>query len=158
MPCAPGEEEQSGLCYKPCASGYYGDGPTCWAQCPPGFTNLGVACNRPGYGRGAGHRTQDDCEHSDDHGAKTNGCEKWGDLWYPKCDPGYEHQDCCLCKGICPSNTTASVATCTKHSYDRGAGTIPSPSPSTDHALEVGGIILLVVLLLGVFVAIRALK
>jgi hypothetical protein len=49
------------------------------------------------YGRGAGHFTQSNCQASDDHGAKENGCEKYGLFWYPKCDPGFDNEGCCIC-------------------------------------------------------------
>lgn len=122
--CGQGKEKQSGLCYKHCKAGYSGDGPVCWGICPKGYRDDGVDCAKPpSYGRGAGHSSKSGCETSNDKGAKQNGCEKYGSLWYPKCDKGYYNSGCCVCVPDCPAGWNDAGATCTKPSYGRGVGT-----------------------------------
>ena len=40
--CAPGKENNAGLCYKACNAGYYGVGPVCWAEAPKGWVGCGM--------------------------------------------------------------------------------------------------------------------
>lgn len=96
--CPDGHENDAGLCYEKCRAGYTGAGPVCWAH---------------EYGRGAGYITHSKCTH-----AYPNGCEKYGLLYYPHCNEGYEHSGCCLCKTKGPL------------SYTRGAGKIPETCPA----------------------------
>ncbi|QQS40408.1 MAG: hypothetical protein IPM63_13700 [Acidobacteriota bacterium] len=45
MTCAPGLQEQAGLCYQNCSAGYQGVGPICWQQCKGDqSTECGVGC------------------------------------------------------------------------------------------------------------------
>ncbi|HVJ94850.1 MAG TPA: hypothetical protein VM580_33935 [Labilithrix sp.] len=46
MSCAPGLEEDAGLCYAPCPIGFDGVGPVCWkSDCPPELPLLcGAGC------------------------------------------------------------------------------------------------------------------
>lgn len=126
--CSSGMVEDAGLCYPACRSGYTGIATLCWPDCPSGYRNDGVDCERPTYGRGAGHRTKERCENSNDHGAKTNGCEKWGDLWYPKCDYSWHAHGCCICAKTCPTDGFKQTdISCTKVSYSRGAGKPMTP-------------------------------
>ena len=59
--CRPGQELQSGLCYKKCRQSYKGVGPVCWAEstnigtgkvvglepCPDGWNTSGLICYEP---------------------------------------------------------------------------------------------------------------
>ena len=40
--CAPGKENNAGLCYKRCNPGFYGVGPVCWAEAPKGWVGCGM--------------------------------------------------------------------------------------------------------------------
>lgn len=45
MKCAPGEQEDAGLCYTPCKnSAFKGIGPVCWQQCQGGRKDCGAGC------------------------------------------------------------------------------------------------------------------
>ena len=44
MDCAPGQQEDAGLCYTPCKGGFSGVGPVCWMNCPGGKTDCGAGC------------------------------------------------------------------------------------------------------------------
>ena len=124
--CGEGDDKSGALCYPKCAENYTGVGPVCWGQCPSGFTDNGAFCLKPeAYGRGWGHTSQEACQNSDDHGAKSNGCEQNGLLWYPKCDPNFHNFGCCICSPNCPNGWTDIGISCVKPSYGRGAGTIP---------------------------------
>ena len=132
--CGPGQENQAGLCYGSCQAGMNGVGPVCWGTCPAGYTDHGVGCTKPGpYGRGAGYPWKfgdalndsgmmSRCEA--DHGRGR--CEKNGAMAYPKCKPGFHNVGCCTCSPDCPSGFTDTGIACTKPSYGRGAGTIPT--------------------------------
>ena len=93
---------------KKCAAGERDDGVSCWldtygrgtgtepikAACPPGMKDDGTSCwahsyDRPGYVEWDKNK----CfrEHS-------QGCEKWGLMWYPKCKSGYRAVGCCSCE------------------------------------------------------------
>ncbi len=129
--CPNDREKEGGLCYRKCREGYAGKITECYGICPAGFPDDGLDCRKPKpYGRGAGHTSKSACEKSPDHGAKTNGCEEYFGLWYPKCDQGYHNYDCCFCTPDCPTGWTDAGATCNKPHYDRGAGIIPSVCPA----------------------------
>lgn len=136
--CPPGTERQNGLCYTACRKGYDGKGPICWTGCPDGYTDSSVGgCHKPpSYGRTAGYPTQSFCERRNGtpdnpggtrgmrskKGELATGCEKWGDLWYPKCGKGYHAFGCCICSPDCPEGTVDIGATCVKKTYGRGFG------------------------------------
>jgi hypothetical protein len=126
--CTEDEEEYIKLCYKKCREGYKGQRVECLGICPRGFTDLFPEpyCAKPKpYGRGAGHSSKDACERSHDHGARENGCERYGLLWYPKCDPHFHNVGCCICSPDCPSGFRDTGEFCAKPSYVRGAGKVP---------------------------------
>lgn len=50
--------------------------------------------------------------------------EEQGGLCYKKCREGYTG-NAAICYGNCPTNTTDIGLTCSRHSYNRGGGTIP---------------------------------
>lgn len=129
--CPPGTEKNGALCYPVCGSGYSGAGPVCWQNCPSGFRNDGAYCAKPGsYGRGAGYPwkfgdalgsldgARERCKK-----ANKQGCEKYGEIIYPKCKPGFKPAGCCVCSPICPGGMTDIGVSCQKRSYGRGAGT-----------------------------------
>jgi cytochrome c556 len=104
--CAPGKENQAGLCYTPCTSGYAGVGPVCWQRCPAGYRDDGAFCRR------------------DAHiiSADTSSCP-----WYDKC--GVAAKKGC---SRCPAGYSNDGCTCrrnahifAKSTYGRGAGSVP---------------------------------
>ncbi|AKJ01230.1 Arabinogalactan endo-1,4-beta-galactosidase [Archangium gephyra] len=133
--CPTGQQYDAGLCYPNCKAGYTGVGPVCWQSCPSGYPDFGVGCSKPAsYGRGGGYTWWASDGISDsgmfnrcqsaNGGAGT--CEKIGAIVYPKCKPGFHQVGCCVCSPDCPSGLIDSGATCTKNSYGRGAGTLPT--------------------------------
>ena len=118
--CAPGLDEDAGLCYTPCKDDYTGVGPVCWQNCPDGFTDTGVDCLKPAaYGRGAGYALwdEDKCEEEN-----PQGCEQYGLLYYPKCRDGYYAFGCCICSPDCQDGMLDIGVSCQKDSYGRGVG------------------------------------
>ena len=109
-----GDEERDelhGICYQKCQPGFLGLADQCWMHCPPGFATDGAFCHKPkavGRGQGSVRRCQ--------------GCEKWGMLWYPKCDQGYYAFACCVCSPKCPDGMPDVGISCTKKSSGRGIG------------------------------------
>ena len=133
--CSADKEKDALLCYKKCETNYKGIGPICWGICPSGFGDAGNFCSKPKpYGRGGGHITKDICERSRDRGARTNGCERYGALWYPRCDMKYHNVGCCICSPDCPSGFSDRGEFCAKPSYGRGVGT---PLDACDHDKEI---------------------
>lgn len=131
--CAPGEVMDAGLCYQQCRAGYRGVGPVCWADCPSGYRDDGAFCAKPAaYGRGAGYpwkfgdgfnldKARKRCERDN-----SQGCEKSGEIMYPKCRAGFHATGCCICSPDCPSGFPDMGVSCTKPSYGRGAGRVPT--------------------------------
>jgi hypothetical protein len=128
--CAPGLEKDGALCYPKCRSGYVGVGPVCWASCPSGFSDIGAFCQKPGpYGRGGGYpwKFGDRIGSLDAARARCardnpQGCEKNGEIIYPKCRQGYHNVGCCVCSPNCPPGWTDTGTGCAKPSYGRGVG------------------------------------
>ena len=128
--CANGLEQNGALCYPQCQSGYGGAGPVCWKQCPSGFTDIGAFCQKPAaYGRGAGYVIWDEAKCNREN---SQGCEKNGALWYPKCQAGFYAVGCCVCSPVCPTGYTDTGTGCTKPSYGRGAGEPFACRPGTE--------------------------
>ena len=94
--CGPNEDLDAGLCYPKCQAGYVGVGPVCWKSCPPGYRDDGAFCAKPAaYGRGGGYpwkfgdglnldAAKARCEKDN-----RQGCEKYGEIMYPKCSEGF---------------------------------------------------------------------
>jgi hypothetical protein len=135
--CQQNEEMDGLLCYPKCKTGYTGVGPVCWQKCPYGFTDNGAFCLKPApYGRGTGFPWQfgdtvgsldaarDRCLKSDQ--GKLHGCEQNGLIYYPKCKRGFHAVGCCICSPNCDAMSTDIGISCTKKSYGRTAGTVPS--------------------------------
>lgn len=128
--CHSGTEKDGLLCYPKCKSGFFGVGPVCWQKCPSGFRDDGGHCAKPGsYGRGFGYPwkfgdglnlngAKRRCE-----AANRQGCQKSGEIMYPKCKKGFKPFGCCVCSPICPSGMLDIGVSCQKQSYGRTAGT-----------------------------------
>jgi hypothetical protein len=110
---------QSGLlCYPKCKEDYTGVGPVCWQNCQQNFRNDGAFCFKtPAYGRGAGYIPEDKCKNEN-----SQGCEKNGLLFYPKCKEGYHAFGCCICTPVCQKGMTDIGISCQKDAYGRGVG------------------------------------
>ena len=118
--CPGGHEQNGALCYPHCNDGFYGVGPVCWQPCPSGFRDDGAFCAKPGpYGRGAGYAiwSEGKCNREN-----SQGCEKWGAMWYPRCREGFHAAGCCICSPNCVNGQTDIGVSCAKKSYGRGAG------------------------------------
>ena len=134
--CPLGQANIAGTCYPNCPNNYVGVDTVCWGACPKYFTDNGLSCQKPpSYGRGVGHVTQQQCEQSGDR-AKTNGCEHYLGLWYPKCDPNFRSVGCCVCAPFCPAGFHDNGSECTKPSIAR-SGT-PSTTCNTGFELDSG--------------------
>ena len=116
--CPAGEQKDGALCYPDCKDDFTGVGPVCWENCPDKFPDQGAYCGKPSpYGRGAGYTSESACEKDN-----SQGCEKNGLLWYPKCADGFHAFGCCICSPNCPDTMTDIGVSCAKQSYGRGAG------------------------------------
>ncbi len=120
--CNPDEHKSGLVCYPQCRSGFTGSAFVCWANCPSGFHDIGMFCQKPrAYGRGPGYVLwkQGKCnrEHSE-------GCERHGGIYYPRCRSGFHAVGCCICTPNCPSGMRDTGTGCAKQSYTRGAGHI----------------------------------
>lgn len=114
-------------------------------------TESGLFCEKPrSYGRGAGHTSENRCLTSNDRGASTNGCEKYGSLRYPVCDPSYYAFGCCVCSPRCQRGFRDTGIGCTKPTYGRGVGIIPSLLSTTTILIIV--VVCIVLLVIIVFV------
>ncbi|EQC28274.1 hypothetical protein SDRG_13955 [Saprolegnia diclina VS20] len=137
--CLPGEEAYGALCYPKCKDGYEAVG-CCICRkkgCGgvDGANDIGVSCTKPkAYGRGAGYALwdEDKCKRE-----SSQGCEKNGALWYPKCKAGFHNVGCCICSPDCPESFLDDGAYCRKDSYGRGVGVSRLGCPSN---LEKSGL------------------
>jgi C1A family cysteine protease len=103
LTCAPGEEQNGGLCYPACRDGFRGVGPVCWGTCPSGYHDDGATCRRDAHVVGSDNSK---CPWYDKCGlAGARGCSK--------CPDGY-HNDGCACR--------VDAHVFGKPSYGRGAG------------------------------------
>lgn len=112
-----------GLCYKKCPPGSDGKATNCYKSCPAGYRDDGLFCAKKGeYGRGAGYAIWDEAKCTREN---SQGCEKNGALFYPKCKEGFKAVGCCVCSPVCPSGWTDIGVSCTKPATARGIGIIP---------------------------------
>ena len=138
MKCKAGEAYDAGLCYTPCQPGYKGVGPVCWQSCVPGFRDDGAFCAKPKpYGRGVGYPWKFGDKAFSLNGARARcakahpqGCEKHGEIIYPKCKEGFHAAGCCICSPNCPPGQTDIGVSCAKKSYGRGVGKPVSTCPA----------------------------
>lgn len=118
-----GDYTKRGLvCYENCPEGWVSDGTHgCYEPCPSGFNAAGpAACTKPeSYGRGVGYPWQFgdslDLNKATERCQKDNpqGCEKNGEIMYPKCKPGFHNVGCCVCSPDCPSGWNDYGVGCT---------------------------------------------
>jgi len=99
----PEKDKVGLLCYDKCPDGYTRVGLDCHSVCPDGWRDDGLFCRMAEYGRGSGYAwwwgdsfnldaAYDRCKA--DHAS----CEKWGQMYYPSCAPGYYAAGCCICR------------------------------------------------------------
>jgi len=128
--CPEGMENSVGLCYPKCQAGYSGFMTMCTQDCPSGYRNDGLFCFKPSaYGRGAGYAiwSEGKCNREN-----SQGCEKWGLIWYPRCRANFHNFGCCICSPNCPAGMTDIGISCAKKTYDRGVGKLPICAPDED--------------------------
>jgi hypothetical protein len=137
--CKNDQTNSAGLCYDACPSGWVGVGPACHVPCPSGWTPVGadptaVSCWKPlvdrksaiSYGRGAGYALWDKDKCNKKH---SQGCEKDGALYYPKCKTDYKGVGpvCWQQHKSCPADFRDDGLACAKPALrGRGAGKIPT--------------------------------
>ena len=139
--CASGLNNEAGLCYTSCRSGYTGAAFLCWQDCPRGYRDDGFFCAKPEpYGRGGGYPWNfGDALNLDAARARcekdnAQGCEKSGEIMYPKCKEGFHAFGCCVCTPDCPPGMNDIGVSCAKPpGYNRGVGTIPTSCPGGDN-------------------------
>jgi murein DD-endopeptidase MepM/ murein hydrolase activator NlpD len=93
--CTEGQDKIGLLCYTKCPAGTKRVGVDCHSVCPAGMRDDGLFCRKSEYGRGAGYPLWDEAKCNREN---SQGCEKNGLLWYPKCAPGYHAFGCCICR------------------------------------------------------------
>ena len=103
--CAPGQERIGLLCYDNCPAGMKRVGFDCHSVCPSDMRDHGLFCRAAEYGRGAGYPWKFgdkplslDAARRRCAAANPQGCEKHGEIIYPKCKPGYSPFGCCICR------------------------------------------------------------
>jgi len=108
--CAPGQDRIGLLCYDKCPAGMKRMGFDCHSVCPSGMRDDGLYCRAAEYGRGAGYpwKLGDkplslDAARRRCVAANPQGCEKYGEIIYPKCSPGYSPFGCCICRPKVPN-------------------------------------------------------
>ena len=135
--CAANEDNHAGLCYNKCRRGYKGAVTLCVPNCPRGYRDDGLYCFKPApYGRGAGYPWKFGDKAFSLDGARARckranrqGCEKSGQIIYPRCKAGYKAFGCCECSPKCPSYTIDIGISCQKKTYDRGIGRLRKCGP-----------------------------
>lgn len=135
--CKKKESFSAGLCYKRCKKGYRGAATVCAKPCPKGYRNDGLFCLKPkAKKRGAGYpwkvgdplgsldKARKRCKKSKKAKRWGKGCEKYGQIIYPKCPKGYKRAGCCLCTPTCKGMAGDIGVSCSKKTYDRGPGKV----------------------------------
>ncbi len=108
--CAAGREKIGALCYSKCPANTKRVGFDCHSVCPDGMRDDGLFCRATEYGRGAGFpwKFGDKAFSLKDARKRCNkkhperGCEKYGEIIYPKCKEGYSNFGCCICRPKTP--------------------------------------------------------
>lgn len=135
--CPSGKVQSGALCYDACTSGYTLVAGVCWQQCPAGYPDAGAVCGKPAaYGRGAGYPWKlgdkvGSLDQARDRCARANpqGCEKNGQIIYPKCRANYRAIGSNICSPVCPVGMPDAGAFCSKRT-ERRAATPLSDCPS----------------------------
>ena len=120
--CANGFERVGFVCYPKCKENYTAVGAVCWENCPSGWKEDGVSfCLKPpSHKRTVEYALWDKekCESEN-----SNGCERWGLSYYPKCKENFHSVGCCLCSPDCPNGHESDIGkSCAKKPYGRGVG------------------------------------
>jgi hypothetical protein len=128
MVCAPGREQQAGLCYSSCGSDWRGEATVCYQNCPAGYRDDGLYCGKPeSYGRGAGYAAWDMGVCEAQHGKGQ--CEWYGAIIYPKCKANFHNAGCCVCSPDCPPGWEDIGVSCKKPARGRGVGVAVDSCP-----------------------------
>jgi len=123
--CSSEEYMHEGKCYPKCKPGYFAEGAVCkQGPCPVNTKDAGPTCTKSSSGRGVG--TLPTCKP---------GQYQSGALCYPSCRAGYKGVGPVCWKDPCPPGTKDDGISCTKESYGRGAGRVPT---SCDGTLDAG--------------------
>ncbi|MBI1890665.1 MAG: DUF3421 domain-containing protein [Burkholderiales bacterium] len=108
--CPNGLEKVGLLCYDRCPAGMERKGLDCHSVCPSGMRDDGLFCRKSEYGRGAGYPWKFGDKAFSLDGARgrcardnPQGCEKNGEIIYPKCKSGYHAFGCCICRPDTPN-------------------------------------------------------
>ena len=103
--CAAGRVKIGALCYSKCPANTKRVGFDCHSVCPSGMRDDGLFCRAAEYGRGAGYPWKIGDTIGSLDGARrrcrknhSQGCEKYGQIIYPKCKEGYSNVGCCICR------------------------------------------------------------
>ena len=132
--CPSGKVQSGALCYDACSAGYTLVAGVCWQQCPASYPDAGATCGKPAaYGRGAGYpwKLGDTVGSLDEARARCRasnpqGCEKNGQIIYPRCREGYRAIGSNICSPVCPAGMTDAGAFCSKQTQTR------APTPLSD--------------------------
>ena len=139
--CGKDETYDAGLCYKKCIPNYHRKVTLCYQDKPGGSVGKRLSkcsiteCTKDHYGRGAGFPwkfgdkvgsldgARKRCEKSKQAKAykeanpkATKGCEKYGQIIYPKCKFGYKNVGCCICRAKCPPKRSTKTGKTLKDS------------------------------------------
>lgn len=135
MQCADGLLQSGAICYRACKTGYTMVAGVCWqSSCPSGYRDDGAYCAKPAaYGRGTGYVLWDGakCESQN-----SQGCEKWGAMWYPKCREGFYAAGANICSPGCPSGMTDIGVSCQKKTYVQNSSNTTPISYSSYRGIE----------------------
>jgi hypothetical protein len=137
--CPTGKVMSGGLCYSLPDPNWYVSAPGFIAKkCPPGWRDDGTTCwlDAETYGRGTGYpwkfgdalnldAARARCENDNGRG----NCEQYGQMYYPKCRPGFAPSGCCTCL----RNTQTQSKSVTAQ-----VGTVPIPVCNANETLEAG--------------------
>lgn len=126
--CGPGEDRESGLCYKACPPGFVGVATHCHQACPQGFKSAGLldaTCTKPDkFPRNAYPPTpagSAQCIRD----AQGRGCEQINNAYFVKPPPQFTCEGP-VCQQSCPAGMTDTGGACRKQAaIARGAGSIP---------------------------------
>ena len=135
---------ETGLCYKKCKPGEDAKVTRCYTSCPAGMRDDGLFCAKgapatsPAYPWIGGDALDDKgmfkrCQ--DKHGS--GNCEKNGLIVYQKCAADKTRVGADICSPKCPNGFADAGISCTKPSYERGAG-IPPTMCSNNRIADAG--------------------
>jgi hypothetical protein len=147
----PGRVAIGALSYSKCPANTARFGFDCHSVCPPGLEDQGLFCRANEYGRGVGYpwKLTDKLGSLDQARARCardnpQGCEKEGQIIYPKCRPGYRPFGSNICR---PSNLSCTALglnngidlSCAKKVIMRGY-VIPPAVPIMKQSAQFAGV------------------